>query len=86
MRRRFVVGYRTHSGRSLDEARLIWAGVFRYVREMVGAGELLRRGDRTTSTTLRHDEPPWLIDELRHWVLDAISTRTGVAATLPETN
>ncbi|MGI9430842.1 MAG: phosphotransferase [Myxococcota bacterium] len=84
MRRRFLASYRARSRRALDEQRLHWAGVFRYVREMVAAGEFLRRGDHTSSATLRHDEQPWLIDELRGWVLEAISKQTGVAATLPE--
>jgi len=84
MGRRFLADYRSRSGITLDDERLHWAGVFRFVREMVVAGEFLRRGDRATTATIRHDEPPWLIDELRHWVLEAISTQTGVAATLPE--
>jgi aminoglycoside phosphotransferase (APT) family kinase protein len=83
MRRRFLASYQASSGRTLDAERLRWAEVFRYVREMVVAGELLRGSEHTGSPTLRHDEPPWSIPELREWVLEAIAARTGLAATLP---
>ena len=85
MERTFVQRYRACSRRALDAERVHWARVFRYTREMIAAGEFMRDGDRATTATIRHDEPPWLIPELREWVLGELSGWVGAPVTIGTT-
>lgn len=86
VQRILVARFRRLRARSheLDPERILFAEVFRYVREMVLAGSLLGRGEAAASAFMRDGEVPWLIPEVQQAVLQAIEARTGRAASLPE--
>jgi aminoglycoside phosphotransferase (APT) family kinase protein len=84
MLRRYTALYQREQQRPLDHERVRWAEVFRYVREMVGAGVALRGGAQPSETLLAESQNPWLVPEIRAGVLAGIERRSGVRASLPE--
>jgi aminoglycoside phosphotransferase (APT) family kinase protein len=68
----------------LDPAHLRWAEVYRYTREMVGAGESLRKGHQATLDFLAEGGNPWTVPEVRASVLAGIERRTGARVWLRE--
>ncbi len=84
--RRLREGFTAHylRRRSIAPRRVLWAEVFRYVREMVGAGEALRRGESADRNFLSENTNPWIIPEIQAGVLAGIESRTGVAVSMPE--
>ncbi len=84
MLRRYTALYQRERGRPLDCERVRWAEVYRYVREMVGAGVALRGGAQLSETLLADSQNPWLVPQISSGVLAGIERRCGVAAALPE--
>ncbi len=82
LREGFTVRYLR--ARHLAPQRVLWAEVFRYLREMVPVGEALRRGESAGLDFLVDGGNPWLIPEVNAGVLAGIERRTGVAVSLPE--
>ena len=69
--------------RPLDRERVLWSEVYRYVRELVHAGESLPGGEPVTGTSLEDFPSPWLVPEVLAGTLAGIERRCGVAAALP---
>ena len=86
VQRRLREGFTAHyrRGRKVDPQRVLWSETFRYVREMVGAGEALRRGESSERDFLTENTNPWIIPEVMAGTLAGIEKRTGVAVSLPD--
>jgi len=82
LRRGFCAHYAR--GRALDPERVRWGEVYRFVREMVGAGEALRRSESAGSDFLREGGNPWTLPEMRSSALARIRRCTGRPAWLQE--
>ena len=82
LRRGFCAHYAR--GRAVDPEGVRWGEVYRLVREMVGAGEALRRRESAALDFLREGGNPWTLPEMRRSALAHIRRRTGRLASLPE--
>jgi len=82
LRRGFCAHYAR--GRAVDPERVRWGEVYRFVREMVGAGEALRRSESAGRDFLREGGNPWTLPEMRNSALARIRRCTGRPAWLQE--